>query len=249
MSYYLESLFSLKGKLAIITGGSRGIGAGVALGLLKAGANIICVSRSDNTQSDDLKKYYRQCDISDSQQFDDICKTASESHGGIDILVNAAGISLPNDDSLSQFERFTKTLSVNLTATYQCCDIISDYMSNGGSIINITSIGSILGFPDNPGYVASKGGVRALTKGLALDLAMRNIRVNNIVPGYIKTDMTQKSFNNPSLNEERVNRMMIKRWGNVEDIAAAAIFLASDGASYITGTDLIIDGGWVAKGI
>ena len=249
MSHYIDTLFSLKGKTAIITGGSRGIGAGIALGFLKAGANIICVSRSEKTKLNELYKYYKQCDITDAQQFDAICKQACDLYGGIDILVNAAGISLPADDSCTKFERFSKTLSVNLTSTYQCCEIASESMRNGGAIINITSIGSILGFPDNPGYIASKGGVRALTKALAEDLSEKNIRVNNIAPGYTKTDMTQKSFADSELNKQRVDRMMIKRWGSVEDISAAAIFLASNASSYITGTDIIVDGGWTAKGI
>jgi NAD(P)-dependent dehydrogenase (short-subunit alcohol dehydrogenase family) len=249
MSDYIDTLFSLKGRTAIITGGSRGIGAGIALGFLNAGANIICVSRSEKTELNELQEHYKKCDITDAQQFDAICKQTSELYGGIDILVNAAGISLPSDDTCSKFERFSKTLSVNLTSTYQCCEIATESMRNGGAIINITSIGSILGFPDNPGYVASKGGVRALTKALAEDLSPKNIRVNNIAPGYTKTEMTHKSFTDLDLNKQRVERMMIKRWGSVEDIAAAAIFLASNASSYITGIDLMVDGGWTAKGI
>jgi gluconate 5-dehydrogenase len=107
----------------------------------------------------------------------------------------------------------------------------------------------VLGFPENPGYIASKGGVMALTKSLAIDLSPKNIRVNNIVPGYIKTDMTKKSFKDIELYNERLSRMIIKRWGNVEDIAGAAIFLASNASSYMTGIDIVIDGGWTAKGI
>lgn len=249
MSNYLDTLFSLKGKTAIITGSSRGIGAGIALGFLKAGANIVCVSRSEKPKLKELQLHYKQCDIRDPQKFNAICELTCKSYGGIDILVNAAGISLPSDDSCSKFERFSKTLSVNLTSIYQCCEIASESIRNGGAIINITSIGSIFGFPDNPGYVASKGGVRALTKALAEDLSAKNIRVNNIAPGYIKTEMTLKSFADLELNKLRVDRMMIKRWGSVDDIAAAAIFLASNSSSYITGIDLIVDGGWTAKGI
>jgi len=249
MTSYIENLFSLKGKTAIVTGGSKGIGAEIAFSFLRSGANVICVSRSSETKIEELQEHYKQCDISDAEQFESICQNTCELYGGVDVLVNAAGISLPNDGSHSNIERFTKTLSVNLTSIYQCCDLVSQRMQNGGAIINITSIGSILGFPGNPGYVASKGGVRALSKALAEDLASRNIRVNNIAPGYIKTDMTKKSFEDSELNQERLSRMMIKRWGNVEDIAAAAIFLASDASSYITGTDLIVDGGWTSKGM
>ena len=105
------------------------------------------------------------------------------------------------------------------------------------------------GFPGNPAYVASKGGVRALTKALALDYASKNIRVNNIVPGYVCTAMTEKSYLDEKLYSERLDRMMIQRWGKAEDLAGAAIYLASEASSYVTGIDLIIDGGWTAKGL
>jgi NAD(P)-dependent dehydrogenase (short-subunit alcohol dehydrogenase family) len=246
---YLESIFSLKNKTAIITGGSKGIGAEIARAFIKAGANVVCISRSEPAIKEQSNFSYYKCDISDSQKFQSICELIDSYYKGIDILVNAAGISLPIDDKYTEFERFSKTLSVNLLATYQCCEIVSKFMHKGSSIINITSIGSMLGFPGNPGYVASKGGVMALTKSLAIDLSPMNIRVNNIVPGYIRTEMTQKSFKDKKLYNERLDRMIIKRWGSVEDITGAAIFLASGSSSYVTGTDVIIDGGWTAKGI
>ncbi|MBT4764746.1 SDR family oxidoreductase [bacterium] len=249
MSSYVEKLFSLNGKVALITGGSKGIGAEIAFSLLKSGANIVCVSRSKNTIKKELKDYYMQCDISDTVQFNKVCKYVNELYGGIDILVNAAGITLKSDDSSDKFDVFNKTLNVNLTSVYQCCELASNFMKNGGSIINITSIGSMLGFPSNPSYVASKGGVRMLTKALAEDFSSRGIRVNNIVPGYILTDMTKSSFNDKKLNRERVDRMMIKRWGDVKDISGAAVFLASGASSYVTGIDLVVDGGWTSKGI
>ena len=249
MSSYVEKLFSLNGKVALITGGSKGIGAEIAFSLLKSGANIVCVSRSKNTIKKELKDYYMQCDVSDTVQFNKVCKYVNELYGGIDILVNAAGITLKSDDSSDKFDVFNKTLNVNLTSVYQCCELASNFMKNGGSIINITSIGSMLGFPSNPSYVASKGGVRMLTKALAEDFSSRGIRVNNIVPGYILTDMTKSSFNDKKLNRERVDRMMIKRWGDVKDISGAAVFLASGASSYVTGIDLVVDGGWTSKGI
>jgi NAD(P)-dependent dehydrogenase (short-subunit alcohol dehydrogenase family) len=121
--------------------------------------------------------------------------------------------------------------------------------NKGGSIINITSLNAELAFPKNPAYAASKGGVRILTKALALDYAPKKIRVNNIVPGYIRTAMTEKSYSDKALNHERIDRMMIQRWGKTEDLIGAAIYLASDASSYVTGTDLIVDGGWTAKGL
>jgi NAD(P)-dependent dehydrogenase (short-subunit alcohol dehydrogenase family) len=249
MSDYLESIFSLRNKTALITGGSRGIGAGIVSAFLDAGANVACLSRSDPMVQDQPNFSYYQCDVSDSERFKSICKLIDSRYNGIDILVNAAGISLPTGSTDTEFERFNKTLSVNLIATYQCCEIVSKFMRKNSSIINIASIGSVLGFPENPGYIASKGGVMALTKSLAMDLSPKNIRVNNIVPGYIETDMTKKSFKDIELHNERLSRMIIKRWGSVEDIAGAAIFLASNSSSYMTGTDIVIDGGWTAKGI
>jgi len=249
MSSYLEKLFSLKGKTAIITGASKGIGAEIALAYVKSGANVVCVARSETTEKEQISEFYHQCDITDSQQFRSICELTSADYGGIDILVNAAGVSLSKDENQDEVDRFKKTISVNLVSTYQCCDLASQHMHNGGSIINITSIGSIQGFPDNPGYVASKGGVRALTKAIARDLCVKNIRVNNIAPGYIRTDMTRQSFENLTSNQERINQMMIKRWGDANDLVGAAIFLASEASSYMTGSSLVVDGGWVAKGL
>lgn len=249
MNNYLDKIFSLKDKTAIITGGSKGIGLGILSSFIKAGANVICISR---TKPSDLKiqnfKHF-QCDISDFNNFEKIFKEIFDIYGNIDILVNAAGISIPSRENFDELDRFNRTLSVNLASTYHCCEIVSEHMSQNSSIINITSIGSMLGFPKNPGYTASKGGVMALTKSLAIDFSSKKIRVNNIVPGYIKTDMTKKSFDDERLFNERLSRMIIKRWGTVEDIANAAIFLASDASSYINGSDLVVDGGWTAKGI
>ena len=118
-----------------------------------------------------------------------------------------------------------------------------------GSIVAVTSIGSILAFPNNPGYIAAKGGLRMMSKALALDLGPSNIRVNSILPGYINTEMTATSYNDPISRESRASRTMLGRWGEANDLVGAAIFLASDASQYITGTDLIVDGGWTAKGL
>jgi NAD(P)-dependent dehydrogenase (short-subunit alcohol dehydrogenase family) len=121
--------------------------------------------------------------------------------------------------------------------------------AGAGCIINVTSINSVLAFPDNPGYVAAKGGLRMLTKALARDLAASGIRVNNIAPGYIRTAMTEASYADPAKNAERVSHMMIPRWGEPHEVAGAAVYLASPAASYVTGIDLFVDGGWTAKGL
>ncbi len=118
-----------------------------------------------------------------------------------------------------------------------------------GSIVNITSLGSELAFPDNPSYQMSKAGLKQLSKSIARDWGAKGIRANNICPGYMKTSMTEKSFNSPELKAARSERMILPRWGEPEDLVGAAIFLLSKASSYITGSDIYVDGGWVAKGL
>jgi gluconate 5-dehydrogenase len=180
-----------------------------------------------------------------------ICAELFDEYGRIDVLVNVAGISLPKAEGQQVQRDFERTIATNLIAAHHCCQAVSGYMkkSGGGSIINVTSIGSVLGFPGNPAYIASKGGLRMLTQALALDLAPDQIRVNNLAPGYIRTDMTEASFNDTSKHAERLQHMIIKRWGAPEDLAGAVIFLASRASAYVTGIDLFVDGGWTAKGL
>ncbi len=249
MNVYLESLFSLQGKTAIVTGCSRGIGAAIAKGFVSAGATVVGVSRSLKPEDATLATIYSQCDVRDSLAFKTLCEATVNRTGKLDILVNAAGITQQVSPENDKYTIFTNTLDVNLVAAYRCADVAAGFMREGGVIINVTSIGSIQGFPGNPSYIASKGGLRLLTKALAIDLAEKGIRVNSLVPGYIKTDMTKKSHDEPIMHQERLSRMMIKRWGSVEDIAGVAIFLASNSSSYMTGTDVIVDGGWTAKGL
>jgi NAD(P)-dependent dehydrogenase (short-subunit alcohol dehydrogenase family) len=246
---YLESLFSLQGKTAIVTGCSRGIGAAIAKGFVAAGATVVGLSRSAHPEDKDLISIYSQCDITDSSRFEALCEATVRRTGHLDVLVNGAGITQPSSVFSDKYVVFAKTLDVNLVAAYRCADVAARYMREGGSIINVTSIGSLQGFPGNPGYVASKGGLRLLTKALAMDLGEKGIRVNSLVPGYTKTSMTKKSHDNSVMHQERLSRMILKRWGQVEDLVGAAVFLASNASSYMTGTDVIIDGGWTAKGL
>jgi NAD(P)-dependent dehydrogenase (short-subunit alcohol dehydrogenase family) len=249
---YLERLFSLQGRVALVTGASRGIGAALVQALAGAGAYTVGLGRSDTPASPFPEGAdYRQCNILDAGSFESACASIVKAKGRLDILVNTAGITLPASQGAEAIEVFNQTLATNLVAAHRCCQVAAERMkgTGGGSIINITSIGSVLGFPDNPAYVASKGGLRLLTKALAMDFAADRIRVNNLAPGYVRTEMTEASFADPVRHAERLQHMMIKRWGNPQDLAGAAIFLASDASTYVTGIDLFVDGGWTAKGL
>ena len=249
MNSYIEKKFGLNGKVVIVSGASRGIGKAIAIGLAKSGATVIGFGRTViSNKSEELPFSYKNCDVSDAQKFKLLCSEVLEKNQRIDGYIHVAGITNPNDDSL---ENFVNTININLISTFSCCQTIGKMMmkEGSGSIVNITSIGSELGFPNNPSYGASKGGVRMLSKSLALDFGSRDIRVNNIAPGYIHTNMTDKSFQNPKLSKERSNRTILNRWGVTEDIVGSAIFLVSDASKYITGIDLFVDGGWTAKGL
>jgi NAD(P)-dependent dehydrogenase (short-subunit alcohol dehydrogenase family) len=175
--------------------------------------------------------------------------------GRLDVLVNNAGISLPQPGSAApdadSEAYWRRTLAVNLDVPFQLIRAAAEPMKNqgGGSIINITSLNSELAFPDNPAYMASKGGLRQLTRSFALDLAPHHIRVNNIGPGYLHTAMTDGSYNDPERHRQRAERVPLGRWGQPEDLQGAAVFLASDAAAYVTGVDLYVDGGWLIKGL
>jgi gluconate 5-dehydrogenase len=242
-------LFSLAGKIAIVTGASRGIGFALADGMAAAGAHVVAIARSPQPRvkfSNPVQ--YISADVSGA--IGAVFTGVAQAHGRIDILVNAAGITLPGErEDEAAVANFERSLQVNLTAPFACCLAARPHMPPGSSIINVTSIGSIIALPDNPGYAAAKGGLRMLTKGLAVDYGASGIRVNALAPGYIHTDMTAKSFADPALNAQRRKHTCLDRWGTVDDLLGAAIFLASNASAYITGHDLIVDGGWTAKGL
>ncbi|MGY3104125.1 MULTISPECIES: SDR family oxidoreductase [unclassified Bradyrhizobium] len=241
------SAFSLAGKIAAVTGASRGIGAAIAAGLIDAGATVFGLSRS-GTAPQGVSAM--ACDLADdakiTQAFDDIAKQ----HGRLDVLVNAAGISLPPSNAETELARFRMTLGTDLTGVY--ATILAAYpllKTAGGSIINVTSINSVRGFPGNPGYVAAKAGLAGLTRALAADYAADGIRVNALAPGYVATEMTAKSFADPAMHEDRRRHTMLGRWGQPADMVGAAVFLASDASAYMTGQEIFIDGGWTTKGL
>lgn len=247
----VTALFSLAGKVAIVTGASRGIGSAIADGLAAAGADVVGAGRSPQPDSPSAAGVtYVSCDVTNRQALEALCAQADQ-RGRLGILVNAAGVTHPAARGATRFEAFTGALETNLAAAHAACVIAAEYMARwgGGSIINVTSIGSVLGFPDNPGYCAAKGGLRALTRALAVDYGSRGIRVNNLAPGYIHTAMTSGSFADPAEHQRRAAHTILGRWGRPDDLVGAAMFLASDASAYVTGIDLFVDGGWTAKGL
>ncbi len=249
-----DDIFSLKGKVAIVTGTSRGNGKAIAEAFTKAGAIVYCAQRSipEIQQEKNIEQRFIRTDVTSKKDLEHLIDIVVKEEGKIDILVNNAGISIGGKTSDEyEEEDWEKTYLTNLKATFLLSQLVARVMmkQEKGAIINITSINAESGFPNNPAYVASKGAVKQLTKAFAYDLGKYNIRVNNLGLGYFKTDMTKKSWDNALLRQERTEHTLLRRWGDIEDLIGPAIFLASDASCYMTGQDLYVDGGWLAKGI
>ncbi len=241
--------FALDGLVALVTGASRGIGAAIAAGLAEAGAAVHGVSR---TAGGGAGITHHGCDVSDTSSIGPCVQAIARQAGRLDILVNAAGATFPAGDGAAQLlETFERTLRIDLTAAYAFTLAALPQLraSGSGAVLNVTSINSSLGFPGNPGYVASKAGLAGLTRALAVDLAADGIRVNALAPGYVRTGMTERSFADPDLHEARRRRTALGRWGQPDDLVGAAIFLVSPAAAYVTGQELFVDGGWTINGL
>jgi 2-deoxy-D-gluconate 3-dehydrogenase len=246
--------FDLAGKVAIVTGGNGGIGFGIARGLAKAGANIVIAARQAaknaqaiaTLQETGIKALSVSTDVQDEASVQAMVQATAETFGRLDILVNNAGINIrkaPQDYTLEEWHRVMNT---NLTGAFLCSQAVYPYMvkAGGGKIINIGSMTSIFGSSVSPAYAASKGGLVQFTKSLALFWANDNIQVNVILPGWIHTDLTA------SASPERYNfikaRIPHGRWGEPDELAGAAVFLASRASDYVTGIALPVDGGYTS---
>lgn len=240
--------FLLNEKVIIVTGASSGNGLAIANGLHQNNAIVIGIDK-DEPSNAKYEEFFK-ADITDQSKIQKIIDEILIKHKQINGLVNNAGISL-NSDEPYKLENFIKTLSVNTYAPIQISFAVAQIMkcNNNGSIVNICSLGSHLAFPNNPSYQASKAALLQLTKSMALDFGSFGIRVNSISPGYIRTKMTEKSYTNKALYQERLKRIILPRWGEPEDLIGPCQFLVSDASSYITGADIAVDGGWRSKGL
>jgi len=178
-------------------------------------------------------------------------QTAEDYYGGCDVLINNASDCPHAKENHYDLELLHKTMSVNLEAAYLLCGEIAPKMARRGcgSIINVTTMNAERGWPGNPAYITSKSAMRMLTRALARDFGEYGARANNLCPGYVHTRLTDGSFNHPAMHEERRSHTMLGRWGTPEDMVGPCIFLASEASAYVTGLDLHVDGGWMAKGM
>ena len=249
---------NLKNKIALVTGAGKGIGKACAIALAEAGVNVIIISRTQKDLqkvSKIIKKYKVKCQSfsCDVTNYSEIKKIIN-SLRRIDILVNNAGNNIPSHFTKVKTKDMEYIVKLNTIATFnlaQLCAIKMIKLKNrkkvGASIINMSSQMGHVGGPIRSVYNMTKFGIEGLTKSMSIDLAKNNIRVNTVAPTFVVTPMTSKFFKNKKFKIETLNNIPLGRFAELSDVASAVVFLASDAASMITGTSLLVDGGWTAK--
>ena len=248
---------SLKGKVAVITGASKGLGKAMALALAEAGARLALVSRNEkqlNAVAEEAQALGGPAKVfvADVTQEDQVAKIERDivaAYGGVQILINNAGINVRKTITEFTLDEWNSVMNTNLTSVFLMCRAFVPHMKGHsyGRILNMTSIMSWVSLPGRAAYSSSKTALLGLTRALALELAADAITVNGISPGPFATEMNTPLMQNPEINQQFVSKIPLGRWGKVEEIGQLALYLCSEDAGFITGTDILIDGGWCAQ--
>ena len=247
--------FDLSGKVAVVTGGNRGIGLGIVRGLAEAGAAVVVAARNEEKSRQVVQEIQEEggealavsVDVGDESSVEALMQSTVDHFGRLDILVNNAGMNIRKTPEKLTLPEWSEVLQINLTGTFLCSRAAYPAMKSagGGKIINIGSMLSIFGASFSPVYGASKGGVVQLTKSLASAWAVDGIQVNAILPGFIDTDLTRQGRRDvPTLHDHVLKRTPAGRWGNLKDCAGTAVFLASPASDFVTGAAIPVDGGF-----
>jgi NAD(P)-dependent dehydrogenase (short-subunit alcohol dehydrogenase family) len=248
--------FSLRGKNAIVTGGNTGLGQAFALALAKGGANVLVASLADDDGSTKalieacgVRYEFIQADITESGVPRQVVDACLQQFGAVDILINSAGV-CPSGEVLSfGREKWDATISVNLTAAFEMSFEVAKHMvaQRSGKIINICSMFSFLGGRLSSAYAASKHGIAGLTKSYCDELAMHNIQVNGIAPGYYATELTRNTRSNSETNQRVLEHIPAGHWGEASDLMGSVVFLSSHASDYVNGHVLCVDGGYLVR--
>jgi 2-deoxy-D-gluconate 3-dehydrogenase len=250
------SLCDLSGRVALVTGGRRGLGLAMSEGLAAAGVKIACIGSSPDAEelcrrveACGSELAYFQADLADRSQRSGLADKVVERFGRLDILVNCAGIQHRQPAMEFDLARWDTIISLMLTGVFELCQQAAKVMEGqgGGKIINIASVCSFQGGLTVPAYTAAKHAIAGLTKALANEWAAKNIHVNAIAPGYFDTEMCEAIVNDPVREPKIRERIPAGRWGKPQDLVGPLLFLASDAANYVDGHVLVVDGGWMGR--
>jgi len=249
--------FRLDDKVALVTGGNRGLGKEMAMALAEAGAQVAVVSRraqeaeaaaAEIAQATSRLCRGYACDVAEPEQVTRLTSQVLRDFGRVDVLVNNAGVNVRGPIEKITFEEFRRVQEINVTGPWLMCRALAEHFKErrSGRVINVGSTLSIISLPDRTPYATSKGAVLQMTRTLALEWAPYAVTVNCIMPGPFATEMNKSLLSDPKVYQEFIARIPLGRWGNLDEIGGLVVFLAGPASSFITGAAIAIDGGWTA---